>query len=708
MPVEDTNSPTSHTGFGPAIRRSSAYAPRSASTPRQNDDAMLATGSVNTNQRLNRRPVGFGSSSAQSSDRDRQGEDVVRPGTTHVKSSDYSPLGTRPSFSKADSQAQTSQDRRHSPVGLFDGDDSDLSASRAWQLEAMDNTPRPKKTGLANYNEPVLDQHVQSAAPHPMRDEEKNAERYSNRSPTRHAPHGKVMTPAQFEQYRKEQELSRTRSNGSKSKASDDGSDTYDDDDETERNRQLANQRRKQQADLAVYRQQMMKVTGEQPSNLPTLGQARPGPERLDGNLQNLPSRLPPAGLGFNKPIANVKSSDDEDEDIPLGILAAHGFPTKNRPPAHLAKTGSTPSIRYTSETYPPPPASVAGESTTSRTRGALPPFARNLPPDPYYGASLVNPSNRESLAFGNTNRASVYGGPPPNLHPGGLVGVIAGEERARAIRRGSPNGQGNYSDPYLSVNGMQPMPPNMGQMGMPTGMPPFPVMASGDQAQFEMSQQMTQMMQMQMQWMQQMMSMQGMQSGQQTQMPFPQQPTIMNNNGFLAPPRPPMHRPMSMGSNSVPVAPGVPPHFQHRSMSMLDNTAGTQLTQRGNRVSMAPSMMSGALGPSQGYAPSIAPSERSNVGMPSRYRPVSIAPIEEAPKGSRASSLSPSTALQGFSAKQGGAQAKKTGGNAGGSDDDDEEGWEEMKKKREKKKSTWRLRKKDEHGLGDVYYPGT
>lgn len=79
-----------------------------------------------------------------------------------------------------------------------------------------------------------------------------------------------------------------------------------------------------------------------------------------------------------------------------------------------------------------------------------MPVFARNLPVDlPYFGAGIVNAPNREPLAF-NRSAGSVYGGGVNNSMPqlpppGGLVGVIATEERQRAMRRGSPNVQGHY-----------------------------------------------------------------------------------------------------------------------------------------------------------------------------------------------------------------------------------------------------------------------
>ena len=695
-------------GFGSALRRSSAYESQRNSTPLQKEDATLAVDYINASRMINRQSVTF-ESTPRSAERTWNEEKLVRPSMAQTKSFDPVTRGANVSNVALDDNAQA---RQHSPIALVDGHDPDVASNSRWRLKSTDTTPRANNPVLANQDEPLLFNDSYREAAISARYNEAKTAGVRDKLPAKPAPQSKVMTPAQFERYRTEQELSRKMSIGSNSKASDEDGDTYEDDDETERNRQLLKQRRKQQADLAVYRQQMMKVTGEQPSDLPNLGLLRPGTDRSHGSTLNLST----------KSAENGKGSDDEDEDIPLGILAAHGFPTKNRPPAHLAQRGSTPNIRYTSETYPPPPASIAGESTVDRGRGSLPPFARNLPQDPYFGASLVNPSNRESLAFGNGSKSSAFNGSAPNVHPGGLVGVIAGEERAKAIRRGSPNAQGGYNDPNLPFGGMPLMHPSMSQMSMPPGVPPISMMSPNDQAQFQMSQQMTQMMQMQMQWMQQMMQMQGLQPGQQAQVPFPPQPPPqpVTNNGFLAPQTPQLQRPVSMGSRSAPVTPGVQPHIQHRSMSMLDSVIGSQVPFRGSRQSLAPSMMSGALGPPKGYAPSITPSERSNIGQPSRYRPVSIAPIEEAPRNitSRASTLSPNTPLQGWGDRKGVGQAsvkviigdptKSDKKGKGASDEDEEEGWEEMKTKRDQQMRERRARRRDTSGISDLYYPGT
>ncbi|KAL2046009.1 hypothetical protein N7G274_001456 [Stereocaulon virgatum] len=675
---------------GGGLQRSSIYASKKGLDRRssdfvQDEDARLVMDSLNASQRLNRR-------SGNTDD------EAYNPAASLISHSPYL------SSDATDSPQRTPdlESGHRSPAPLFDSSDHDFSAT-PWRQGSTETTPRAKKISLVYQDErsmfdispPALDR----SPPPPPRAQ----------SPSAPENDKKIMTPAQFEQYRKEQEARREQYFNKDE--SDEEGDDYEDDDEIERNKQLARERRKQEAHLSVYRQQMMKVTGEQPSDLPSVPQ-RPGLDRSSMSAPAVATRSDTPTFSFDTPPEATKASDDEDEDVPLGVLAAHGFPSKNRPP-----TATTSNIQYNSESYPPPPKSVAGSALGAGR--SLPPFAKHLPSDPYFGAGLVNTSIRESLAYGNGGPQSVHGGSSsvygvgqPNLQPGGLVGVIAEEERARAARRGSPNAQGNYGSP---------LPPNVTQMpwGMPLGM--SPTMSAGEQATVQMSEQMKQMMQMQMQWMQQMQQMmasgmQGMPPGQQPpfMMPPQQQQMMTTSSGMLAPPGQ-QQRPLSSGAPSMPTPLGLQ-QAQQRAMSMMDPSSTPPWQAPGNnRMSKAPSMMSGALGGSgPGYAPSLAPSERSNVGMPSRYRPVSIAPSDEhVPRAaSRSSTLTSGMLLPGGLGKDGRLSVRPVTQTppkkSSGSDDDDEEGWEEMKKKREKSKSTWRLKKKrDEHGGLETYeYP--
>ncbi|KAK4935821.1 hypothetical protein LTR10_023186 [Elasticomyces elasticus] len=488
----------------------------------------------------------------------------------------------------------------------------------------------------------------------------------------------KVMTPAQWERYKQQKEMDR-RLGALSDDSGSDHSDEYDDEDELERDRQATKQRRKQEAHLAVYRQQMMKVTGEKSPSRPASSLSVLQPRNLSSN--DLNNRLSDLSIGSKQSRRN-SAEDDEDEDIPLGILAAHGFPNKNRPPTRLETSPSNSNFRAVSQGQAAP--SLSGQAPKG---GNLPPFARNLPHDPYYGASLVNPSNRESLA--------IHGSPPSSgarastahpLHPAGLVGVIAGEERARAARRGSPNASGNYemsAHPAMvrsqTTGSFAPAGyPAMGMPGMPQTLTP------GDQAQIQMSQQMAQMMHMQMQWMQQM---QQMMSGQ-------------TNANSPMPPQFGMQRPHSMHLQDPPTQ-----QAGQRTMSALNPSLAPWNTNQ----PFVPSINVNGQ-----YAPSIAPSERSNVGLASRYRPVSIAPEPDINATRRASTFTSSTTRPWSQLDIGAVASAQTGKSSANlqhrkatyinqDDEDDEQGWAEMKMKKDKKQKSWALRKGDS-ALQELY----
>lgn len=661
------------------LRRSAALSSRRESSSWQDEDAKLVMDSVSANRKS------ANLSNTLSSHRDQSGEkNSDQSAYLHVQSNKMDSL-----------YGSNFQGKQRSTVTPVNGNDQDFQVP-ALKLESSDSTPRAKQRDLLQPTEPSL---FDSFLPVPSTQHDSHHHHSGSNSSRSDGQPKKVMTRAQFERYRKEQENTEETST---SDVSDDENDNYDDDDEAERNRQVAKQRRKQEAHLAVYRQQMKKVTGEQPSELPNIGQLRSGPERITTGTPDRTSTSTPT-FSFDKASGNSKGgSDDEDEDIPLGILAAHGFPTKNRPPTALGAAAANPYIRYTSESYPAPPMSTAGGSVAGGGK-TLPPFARNLPQDPYYGAGLVNQSNRESLSFGSGG-GSAYGGYSPNPNPGGLVGVIAGEERARALRRGSPNAQGSYT---------APLPQSMPQMqaGMQPGMWPMQTMPTGNDPQ---SQMIAQMMQMNMQLMQSVQHL----TGGAAQVPQPGVPLSFGPspqqqmmNGFLSAPGQ-ISRPTSMDSQSASGSQGLGQQGQQRAMSMMGSINGSLWPSKANQRM---TMISGSSMGNQGYAPSIAPSERSNIGMPSRYRPVSIAPADEAPR----SRLRESSFISGPSH----LDSKDRRGSlmttsirpvqkspsppklSTVSDDDDDEGWEQMKQKREQKKSSWKSKKKDEPNIDFIQF---
>jgi len=416
----------------------------------------------------------------------------------------------------------------------------------------------------------------------------------------------KVYTVAQF-QILKRHEMSNNKPD------EDVNGDDYDDDEDDEVTQ--AQKRRLQEhkdAQHKIWRQRMSKAIGDQSTNVP----GRPSFHAGYHSSPNLFSKQSPKVPG-----SDAGGSSSDDEDIPLGVLQAHGFPSKNRPPDARHSANSFVGVTRPGSavgSIPRPGSPGGSRSVAGGPRGTLPPFARKLPQDPYFGASdLVTPANRESLGFASQRPASVYtptgAAPAPNM-PNGLVGVIAEEERQRSMRRGSPNQPGLRQSTY-----MPPMPP---QMGMPIpGMPMNPAMMmmqmpGGGPEQQVFNQQMVQLLQQQTMMIQHLMSQNGGQGMQQTP-------------SFVGVPATPQARPMSMAAGSLrpPNARtmsmvNIAPPMQPRTMSMINLQPNM-----GPNFSMDTVMPSGAstrgLGLQPNYAPSVAPSERSNVGQPSRYKPV-------------------------------------------------------------------------------------
>ncbi|KAL7629197.1 hypothetical protein AAE478_000717 [Parahypoxylon ruwenzoriense] len=497
-------------------------------------------------------------------------------------------------------------------------------------------------------------------------------------------PQNKVMTPAEFEKYRQDKAREEIMGLVDDKESDKEEEDNYDDDeDEREKTRQLAKQRRKQEAHMTVYRQQMMKVTGE---SSPNTHAARSSIAMSMSTPNLLLNDEPSKGVSPSPP----SDGSEEDEEVPLAILAAHGFPNKNRPPTRLTNMSSNPNLRASmaQPSYTPGPGSVVGDSSGQGGNGGrLPPFARKLPQDPYLGAGLINQAPRESFALGGGAAASNR--PVP---PGGLIGVIASEERSRALRRGSPaidNARNslafNMPSNGMPMNGgfdpISGIPP---QIMYPMGMPqmPGPMLTPGDQAQIQMTQQMQQFMQMQMQFMQ-MMASKGQGQEQMQGPPRPQGHMPTQSMGSLGD----MPRNSFMGDLMVNnIGHGmnldVPrPETQMRTMSMVQPSSASWLQPP--NAGYAPSIHAQGTG----YTPSIAPSERSNIGLPGRYRPVSSVVMLDHGRTSTMSGALPAMHSKLHTEIKVSPATKEE-------DDDDEQGWEAMRAKREKKKSVWRSKK--------------
>lgn len=415
----------------------------------------------------------------------------------------------------------------------------------------------------------------------------------------------------------------------------DDSSDEEDYEDEEEAQERAAQEaiarRKKQQMDLA--RDHMRRAT------------------TAPGNINRPDSASEPFSMGFPSE-TSLQADEWEDEDIPLGILAQHGFPNKNQGKAPAQPANAMPSY------FPDRPASAGpGDNRASTFR---PVFARHLPDDPhasYIGGGLVRPTIRESMGFNNRGPASIAGDsvhmnmgmgyPEPQLSQPSLVEQIHMRDMTKQKYTGGASTKKPSEGPFTGMLGAQMNPPvqsgpgtrmsmmpgmqgmgmgmgmGMNMMGSPMGMPGMP-------GQMTYPMQQNDMMQMQQfQQMQQMLAAQQMQI-QQMQMQQSQDPRMsMAFPSNMSDPRMSMAFPnqqmlhqqqdprMSMAAPNFLNVPGA-----QRPISIMP--VGNQQTPQPPRPFSTP--ISGSMGtppPLNGYTPSIAPSERSNIGLSARYRPV-------------------------------------------------------------------------------------
>ncbi|KAM0420446.1 hypothetical protein ACHAPT_011738 [Fusarium lateritium] len=448
---------------------------------------------------------------------------------------------------------------------------------------------------------------------------------------------GKIMTAAQFENYREVK--GRQDSSEAEDEAHGDAHDGDSDnegEDEAAISKRHRNARRKQEAHITNYRKNMTKTTG-------------------DPNLR-------PHMSAPSTPLSPLS----QDDDVPLALLQVHRRSNESRPPTRLGNAKSNPTLRTTIQQpvrrpstarsitsqqaptrRPSTARSVASQQPCRRPSTAqskqnpnspLPVFARGLPHDPF-GAN-----NR------NVPSGAVY--PPPqaqqSLYPGGLVSVIAIEQRTREMRRRAPTrapkmnpqqqspmhwGGGAPAYQYGQVSSMYGVPGMQQEPLQVPQAPPTPSIRSDVQSQI--MQQTAQNLNSQLLLMQMMNCMN--QQGNPNFAPMQQQPWQGYNpmpqvNGFAAhQPAPvesfsslPGYANAGMGPTGMDYA-GFQAAQQFR-VNMSTHRPGTLYTP-----SIAPSERSNVglpnrYRPGTMYTPSIAPSERSNVGLPSRYRPVSKA----------------------------------------------------------------------------------
>lgn len=362
-------------------------------------------------------------------------------------------------------------------------------------------------------------------------------------------------------------------------------------------------------AQEAAYRQKPTKEVGESSS--------RPIHKHASQSTPNLLLR----DTGVLPTLSEDKKSDsDDDDDIPLAVLQAHNFPSKSKQPDLRFSQYSS----YSGSNNRP--ASTLAPPSVMNNRTSLPPFARRLPQDPYgSNASLMQGNaSRDSLLLGNNRIYPPPGhSPVPGIPPGGLVGVIAEEEKLKNYRRTNTNNDNRLSTALPSMGGLSAG-MSMGMQGLSIpglgpGLGPQPMqqMAAMQQDQGVINQQLLQVVQQQTFMLNAMYAqMQQMGGGS----------PVLDQNGFEQP----AGRPMSIASQSRP--PNYArtqsmvnlnrPQVVPRTMSMIHNSTPSFLPNWDN----GPLMHAG--GSVRGlaldnYAPSVAPSERSNIGQPSRYRPV-------------------------------------------------------------------------------------
>jgi hypothetical protein len=425
----------------------------------------------------------------------------------------------------------------------------------------------------------------------------------------------RVMSQAEFREYSKRQ-----MSQPPPEESSED--EDYEDEEEAIRKREEEELMRRKTQQMNIAREAMRRSTTA-PGNPGGLGSVADG-------------------MGFPSE-TSMKAEEWEDEDVPLGILAQHGFPSQARNRFPSQPTNAIPSY------IPDRPASAGAMSQRASTM-QVPAFARHLPQDPYdhssyIGGGLVRPSNRESMGFngyaqgsGSVAGDSLAGGmgmPPQMMYQDAgmsapsLIDQIQMRDMSKKKYMGGASAKKPEGGPFTGMmgqqmnangqaqnstrmsqmpmmNGMNPMMPMMGgqmpMMGM--GMNPmgYPMPQGNDymaqMQQFQQMQQMLAMQQMQLQMMHQ----------QPQQQPDPRMSMANDPRMSMAMPSTNNYAASTMGGSSFLNV----PNGANRPMSFF---GGNQQQPQQRAMSF--------MGPSPGYTPSIAPSERSNIGLSARYRPV-------------------------------------------------------------------------------------
>lgn len=482
----------------------------------------------------------------------------------------------------------------------------------------------------------------------------------------------RVMSQAEFREYQKRQMTQPPPEDSS-------DEEDYEDEEDAIRKREEEELVRRKNQQMNIAREAMRRSTA------PPGSQGGPG--------------APADNVGFPSE-TSMKADEWEDEDVPLGILAQHGFPSQARNRFPSQPNNAMPSY------IPDRPASAGAMSQRGAGHANLPAFARNLPEDPYshgpsfIGGGLVRHTPRESLGFNGFAQGpasiagdSISGGMGPSPHmmyqdagmsQPSLVDQIQMRDMSKQKYMGGASTKKPQGGPFTGMLGQQmnangqaqnptrvsvmpPMNPMMGgqmpMMGMGMNQMAYPMPQGNDymqqMQQFQQMQQMIAMQQMQLQMMQQH------QHQQQAPQQDPRISMALPNNGYAA---------STTGGGSFLNV----PNAQNRPMSFLTPNANQPQQQR------AMSFM----GPHPGYTPSIAPSERSNIGLSARYR--SVVNHSDAVSTGTSMTLQASTAVNQQQNRPGGAikgilKKASPGPPVSNADDDVDEDWGKMAARKSK-----------------------
>jgi hypothetical protein len=398
-------------------------------------------------------------------------------------------------------------------------------------------------------------------------------------------PRGKVMTSAEFEALQKR----RAREDAEKrfyDVEDDDDKVDYDCLDEADMIKSQRVQRKKQQAHLDGYRQRMMKTT-RGPDIPPLQSHSRVSSSWSMKSFRTFRGRLEDVP---------VPAECDDDDDVPLALLQLQRHSE--------VKPGST------SMVHTQPGISLGRHVSNS----PMPAFARKLPQDPFPGnASNAWPMNHQQLV------------------PGGLVGVIASEERAKAMRRVAPSHgfqplpDTNNAFNWTALSHPQaPTPPSYGMSGMQIPMPqsrPQTLVAVPQLPYAPQSHEMFNFLQAQTEFLRTMSSMNQQRSNQPWDT-FSSQQSVMNVGlpGTGSTYAPSNYAPSNYAPSNYAPSNYAPSNYAPSNYAPSNYTPSKYAQSNYASSNYARSAYQHPVG----YAPSVAPSERNTVGLPSRYRSVS------------------------------------------------------------------------------------